>query len=71
MVLLKIALAVLVAFCLLVVLTISYVHFAVRNKVAAIGLGALLAMILNSPLYWVLALAMLACICWLSRRWLF
>jgi MYXO-CTERM domain-containing protein len=70
MVFLRLLLVVLAVACLLALFTFAWVVSQSRG-VKAIGLYALSAMTLHSPLYWLLALAILAAAGWLCRRWVF
>lgn len=80
MLFLKLALIAFATICVLVIFTVAWVvartpgakWVAGQNQGSTgIDLYALSAMTLHSPLYWLLALAILAAAGWLCRRWVF
>ncbi len=68
--LLKVLLTVLVAACVLVLVTYGFIVARSRG-VKASGVQILLAITVYSPFYWLLVAVILAILWWLCRRWLF
>jgi hypothetical protein len=75
MLFLKLVLFVFVTACVLVLVSygwvVAYFHAYMRPGLKAVGLGAVSAITLRSPSYWLLVVAMLAVAAWLCRRWVF
>lgn len=68
---LKVALAIFVTACVLLVGTYFYISVQLPASVKAIGPGVVLIMTVYSPIWWLLVVVVVAAAWWLSRRWLF